>query len=313
MAYDIFISYRRRGGFETAKHLYDLLTKDGYRVSFDIDTLRNGDFDTELLRRIDECRDFILILSEGALDRCVDPSAVASADWVRCELAYALEKNKNIVPIMLAGFTAFPDNLPDDIRKVVRKNGPKYDSYYFDDFYRRLKSDFLETKPEERGDEDAYVTQLLKRLSVLKSVPEPTDGQQAELGETYYELGRLASLHNRPDMLDYLPQALAIFRRLADKLGGSIASSFGRMFQLNEREGRIMTMCGMAAGFAALFGTPLTSVIFAMEVITVGVMHYSAIVPCIISALVAAGLSPPAIRCARSLRAPAGCSSLGRP
>lgn len=107
MAYDIFISYRRRGGFETAKHLYDLLTKDGYRVSFDIDTLRNGDFDTELLRRIDECRDFILILSEGALDRCVDPSAVASADWVRCELAYALEKNKNIVPIMLAGFTAF--------------------------------------------------------------------------------------------------------------------------------------------------------------------------------------------------------------
>ena len=205
MAYDIFISYRRRGGFETAKHLYDLLTKDGYRVSFDIDTLRNGDFDTELLRRIDECRDFILILSEGALDRCVDPSAVASADWVRCELAYALEKNKNIVPIMLAGFTAFPDNLPDDIRKVVRKNGPKYDSYYFDDFYRRLKSDFLETKPEERGDEDAYVTQLLKRLSALKSVPEPTDGQQAELGETYYELGRLASLHNRPDMLDYLP------------------------------------------------------------------------------------------------------------
>ena len=217
MAYDIFISYRRRGGFETAKHLYDLLTKDGYRVSFDIDTLRNGDFDTELLRRIDECRDFILILSEGALDRCVDPSAVASADWVRCELAYALEKNKNIVPIMLAGFTAFPDNLPDDIRKVVRKNGPKYDSYYFDDFYRRLKSDFLETKPEERGDEDAYVTQLLKRLSALKSVPEPTDGQQAELGETYYELGRLASLHNRPDMLDYLPQALAIFRRLAEK------------------------------------------------------------------------------------------------
>ena len=47
------------------RHLYDLLTKDGYRVSFDIDTLRNGDFDTELLRRIDECRDFILILSEG--------------------------------------------------------------------------------------------------------------------------------------------------------------------------------------------------------------------------------------------------------
>lgn len=75
------------------------------------------------------------------------------------------------------------------------------------------------------------------------------------------------------------------------QLGGSIASSFGRNFELNEKEERIMTMCGMSAGFAALFGTPLTSVIFAMEVITVGVMHYSAIVPCIISALVASGLS----------------------
>lgn len=75
------------------------------------------------------------------------------------------------------------------------------------------------------------------------------------------------------------------------QLGGSIASSFGRMWELNEKETRIMTMCGMAAGFSALFGTPLTSVIFAMEVITVGVMHYSAIVPCTVAALVASSMS----------------------
>ena len=75
------------------------------------------------------------------------------------------------------------------------------------------------------------------------------------------------------------------------QLGGSIASSFGRVWELNEKDERIMTMCGMAAGFSALFGTPLTSVIFAMEVITVGVMHYSAIVPCTIAALVASSMS----------------------
>lgn len=75
------------------------------------------------------------------------------------------------------------------------------------------------------------------------------------------------------------------------QLGGSIASSFGRTMELNEKEERIMTMCGMAAGFSALFGTPLTSVVFAMEVITVGVMHYSAIVPCTIASLVAASIS----------------------
>lgn len=59
MKYDIFISYRRKGGYETAKHLYDLFSKDGYRVSFDLDTLRNGDFDQALLKRIDQCSDFI--------------------------------------------------------------------------------------------------------------------------------------------------------------------------------------------------------------------------------------------------------------
>ena len=61
MKYEIFISYRREGGFDTAKHLFDLLRMDGYRVSFDIDTLRNGDFDVALLKRIEECTDFILI------------------------------------------------------------------------------------------------------------------------------------------------------------------------------------------------------------------------------------------------------------
>jgi hypothetical protein len=40
--------YRRKDGFATANHLYGLLKGDGYRVSFDIDTLRSGDFDTEL-------------------------------------------------------------------------------------------------------------------------------------------------------------------------------------------------------------------------------------------------------------------------
>lgn len=72
MKYDIFISYRRDGGYDTAKHLNDLLVRDGYRVSFDIDTLRSGDFDTQLLERIDQCKDFILIVDNNAFVRTLD-------------------------------------------------------------------------------------------------------------------------------------------------------------------------------------------------------------------------------------------------
>ncbi len=75
------------------------------------------------------------------------------------------------------------------------------------------------------------------------------------------------------------------------QLGGSIAGKLGRILELDEKDERIMTMCGMSAAFSALFGTPIASVVFSMEVISVGIMHYSAIVPCTISALIGAGLS----------------------
>lgn len=144
--YDIFISYRREGGYDTAKHLYDLLTRDGYHVSFDIDTLRNGDFDEQLYARIDSCKDFILIVDRHAFDRTVENRTPKEHDWLRCELAYALKQNKNIIPIFLSGVTGFPQNLPEDIIAVTKKNGPEFNRYYFNDFYRVLKDRFLQKR-----------------------------------------------------------------------------------------------------------------------------------------------------------------------
>lgn len=122
MKYDIFISYRREGGYDTAKHLNDLQVRDGYRVSFDIDTLRNGDFDSQLLERIDQCKNFILIVNQHAFGRTLDPTFDPQKDCLRCELAYALKK-QNIIPVFLSGVTGFPENLSEDVSGVVKKNG----------------------------------------------------------------------------------------------------------------------------------------------------------------------------------------------
>lgn len=75
------------------------------------------------------------------------------------------------------------------------------------------------------------------------------------------------------------------------QIGGSIGSFAGRVFHLDEKDMRLATYCGMSAVFAALFGTPLTATLFAMEVISVGVIYYSALVPCLVASLVAFGVS----------------------
>lgn len=71
------------------------------------------------------------------------------------------------------------------------------------------------------------------------------------------------------------------------QLGGSIGNQFGRWFKFDEKDKRIVVMCGMSAAFSAIFGTPIAAAIFAMEVVSVGVMYYAALVPCVFASLVA--------------------------
>lgn len=73
----------------------------------------------------------------------------------------------------------------------------------------------------------------------------------------------------------------------AIQLGGSIANKIGKLFHLNGNDQHIIIMCGMSAGFSALFGTPMAAAIFSLEVISVGIMHYSALVPCITASFIA--------------------------
>ncbi len=149
--YDIFISYRRSGGSPTALHLYYLLNEDGYTVSFDVDTLREGKFAPELLNRIDNCTDFIIILNKEAFERTISGSCPKQNDWMRLELARAIQKKKNIIPVMLAGFEMPPKKiLPTDIKTIVDFNGPHHSDEYFDGFYNRLKS-FLHSKPKKKN------------------------------------------------------------------------------------------------------------------------------------------------------------------
>ena len=69
------------------------------------------------------------------------------------------------------------------------------------------------------------------------------------------------------------------------QIGGGIGYKTGRLLRMNEQDLPLATMCGMSGVFSALFGTPLTAMLFSLEVVSVGMLHYAGLIPCLTAAL----------------------------
>ena len=115
ISYDVFISYRRATGANDARLLEQALKARGFNVFFDYDSLRNGKFDEHIYKAIEEAPAFILIMTSGCLDGCMNED-----DWVRHEIEYALSfKDKMIIPIAPSDQSwSFPTNLPPIMKEL---------------------------------------------------------------------------------------------------------------------------------------------------------------------------------------------------
>lgn len=110
--YDVFISYRREGGKNIARLLKTELGLRGYHAFLDFDELKDGRFDKRIMDAIDAAPVFMFILSDHALDRCVDEN-----DWVRKEIEYAMATERHIIPINPdRSFSDFPDYVPKNLK-----------------------------------------------------------------------------------------------------------------------------------------------------------------------------------------------------
>lgn len=141
MSYQVFISYRRDGGFETASLIAEKLRNAGFQVFLDIESLRSGKFNEQLYAVIEECTDFIVVLPRDGLERCVNEE-----DWVKKEVRCAIQHQKNIIPVLLKGF-AWPDRMPAGLEGLSEYQGVAAGNYeYFDAAVERLKK-YLKSSP----------------------------------------------------------------------------------------------------------------------------------------------------------------------
>ena len=113
MTYDVFISYRRDKGAQIARNLQQALEKLGLRVFFDMEELTDGKFNDKLYDAIEQSKNVIFLMTEGALARCVN-----EGDWVRKELEHAMTSGRTLVPVAPTGTEI---SFPEDCRKNSRR------------------------------------------------------------------------------------------------------------------------------------------------------------------------------------------------
>jgi serine/threonine protein kinase len=132
--YDVFISYRRNAGADIARAIVERLAKQSVRAFLDVDSLDAGRFDEKLLETIAATPHFVVILTEGSLNNCVD-----RGDWLRREVRHAIRTGRNVIPVLMPRFRMpESDDLPDDIAALAGYNGINYQHDFFEEFIKRL-------------------------------------------------------------------------------------------------------------------------------------------------------------------------------
>jgi hypothetical protein len=127
---EVFVCYRRSTGSHLARLLGVYLSQAGFRPFIDVEGLVEGVFDAALEAKLRSVEHVVVVLSEGALDRCMNDST--NSDFVHKEIAMALALRKTVVPVW-SNFSFPPaESLPADMRGLLKLQAVEWHHSYVD-------------------------------------------------------------------------------------------------------------------------------------------------------------------------------------
>lgn len=153
----IFISYRRRGGENAARVIQLFLQNCGYNVFLDFDNLHNGNFDEVLKSSIEKAPVFLLLLTKGCFDRCVNNDN----DWIVQEVSCAAKSNSEIIPINYnRQYEGFPSGVNPSIIKEIKRH--TYQEVFEGQLFRSSMQDLVENRivPIIGGSSNTNITEV---------------------------------------------------------------------------------------------------------------------------------------------------------
>jgi hypothetical protein len=182
----VFISYRRSTSKFIARAIFEDLRRRGYNVFMDVESIDSGEFEKIILNQIAGRAHFLVILTHGAVERCADPT-----DWLRNEIEYAIDLERNIVPVLVEDFSfeGTEKYLTGKLSRLQSYNALTLHHDYFDEAMNRLHTRFLRQPAYGKiVTPSASEAELVRqKMTEIASAPQPT---QAELNaEGYLERG----------------------------------------------------------------------------------------------------------------------------
>ncbi len=111
----------------------------------------------------------------------------------------------------------------------------------------------------------------------------------------------IAAIHQRSGRIDWLVAPVKLLATVVTlafggsvgkegpcaQIGAAITSLFADVLRLDDKDRRRLVICGVGAGFAAVFGTPVSGALFGIEVLYLGRIEYPVLFPCLVAGIVA--------------------------